>query len=660
MSRIGAFFDRFSRPVKISIQVGIVLVIGIAIVTVAFVEYSAQSSFCLNCHVMEPYYESWATSTHNDVPCIECHYAPGIKAEAMGKLQAANQVVKYVTGTYGLRPWAEIEDASCMRSGCHSERKLEGEIGFGNVRFNHAQHLGEVRRGKQLRCTSCHSQIVQGDHVAVTVSTCYLCHFKDEPLGEPIAGCIGCHPSPPVVESPAGFVVDHQQYVEDLVSCVGCHDQVTAGTGEANKSRCFVCHNEPERLDQYEDTEVMHRVHIAEHNVECTQCHMPIEHRVVSLATTFELDCGSCHTGVHDAQRQMYAGIGGHAAENAPSEMYLARVSCRGCHGIPAEVKGHEEVLQAGEATCLSCHGVRYANILPSWQEELDRKVGRVESVVAGARRTAGSAPVRSRATVDSLLALAAENLDFVRVGKGAHNVVYADDLLRATVELTRQAVEVGQLPYRVGDVDLGRPARETVCLRCHLGAERQTVVFQGAEFDHEVHTLRAGLECSSCHTPLAEHGGVLLADRAACNDCHHSVVEPRNCAACHEGLGGVPTAAIATSIGDFAHGPHREAGLECAQCHRPPEMSAANLNCDGCHQPHHQPEATCLSCHRGGAIDIHRSIGHRTCTQCHGDAVSGVTAWSRQVCTVCHADRVEHNAPADCQVCHQVPPPGQ
>ena len=74
--------------------------------------------------------------------------------------------------------------------------------------------------------------------------------------------------------------------------------------------------------------------------------------------------------------------------ENAPSEMYLARVSCRGCHGIPTEVKGHEEVLRAGEATCLSCHGVRYANILPSWQEELDRKVGRVESVVAAARRT--------------------------------------------------------------------------------------------------------------------------------------------------------------------------------------------------------------------------------------------------------------------------------
>ena len=45
-------------------------------------------------------------------------------------------------------------------------------------------------------------------------------------------------------------------------------------------------------------------------------------------------------------------------------------------------------------------------------------------------------------------------------------------------------------MPYRVGDVDLGRPARETVCLRCHLGAERQKVVFQGAEFDHRPLTV--------------------------------------------------------------------------------------------------------------------------------------------------------------------------
>ena len=144
---------------RLVVQGFILLVLLGGIGTVGFIEYSAQPSFCTNCHNMQPYYDSWATSTHNDVPCIRCHYAPGIKAEAMGKVQAANQVVKYVTGRYGTRPWAEIEDAACLRSGCHSTRKLEGELTFLGVRFDHRQHLTDLRRGKRLRCTSCHSQI---------------------------------------------------------------------------------------------------------------------------------------------------------------------------------------------------------------------------------------------------------------------------------------------------------------------------------------------------------------------------------------------------------------------------------------------------------------------------------------------------------------------
>ena len=110
--RVGERFRRLSRPLKIGVQISVLAVILAAIGTVGFIEYSAQPGFCTNCHIMQPYYDSWATSTHNDVPCIKCHYAPGIKAEAMGKFQAANQVVRYVTGAYGTKPWAEIEDAA--------------------------------------------------------------------------------------------------------------------------------------------------------------------------------------------------------------------------------------------------------------------------------------------------------------------------------------------------------------------------------------------------------------------------------------------------------------------------------------------------------------------------------------------------------------------
>jgi nitrate/TMAO reductase-like tetraheme cytochrome c subunit len=668
MLRPTRILDRFSRPLKLAIQLGILAVILLAIGTVGFIEYSAQPSFCTNCHIMQPYYDSWASSSHNNVKCISCHYAPGIKAEAMGKLQAANQVVKYITGQYGVKPWAEIEDAACLRSGCHTERALEGELTYQGVRFDHTEHLGELRRGKRLRCTSCHSQIVQGSpltfqgvqigaaHVRVTAVTCFLCHFKDRPPGQPIAGCTGCHTSPPRVRTAAGSVVDHPQYVKDLVACNSCHNQVTTGTGEAEQARCLNCHNKPERIQAFENTTLVHEVHIATHNVECSQCHTPILHRVVSLAETFELDCRACHQRVHDEQRQMYAGLGGHGTENRPSAMFLARVSCQSCHGIPVEIDGHEQVNKAGEASCMSCHGIRYANILPSWQREIRRRLAEVIPVVEGARQTLGTAPLRARAAADSLLRLAEHNLQFVERGKAAHNIGYADELLRASLELAQEAVGVADLPYSVPEVDLGPAIGKNICLQCHTAIGEQSGRFAGGEFDHRPHVTRAGLDCTECHTTLKEHGGVTLTSRASCDECHHRRIDPLNCATCHPGPGGAPVAKISTPTGDFPHSVHRERGLACSTCHDAPKMSARGLECSSCHDLHHQPENNCLDCHKGDVLQLHPPAAHSGCSLCHGERIAGITEWSRQVCTVCHADKVEHNAPVDCRLCHEMP----
>src|SRR3990167_8644310 len=96
----------------------------------AFVEWSVQPSFCTNCHLMDPYYKSWQESSHgrHGVACIECHYEPGVVETARGKVMALNMVVKYFTGAEGTKPWAEVSDNSCMRSGCHSTRLLAGQV----------------------------------------------------------------------------------------------------------------------------------------------------------------------------------------------------------------------------------------------------------------------------------------------------------------------------------------------------------------------------------------------------------------------------------------------------------------------------------------------------------------------------------------------------
>ena len=174
------------------------------IMTAAAAWYTSRPQFCNSCHIMEPYYKSWQESSHKDVACIECHFPPGVGGKVRGKMLGLVQLAKYVTNSAGPRPTAEMPDASCLRSGCHETRLLSGRVDFTasiptaswHIPFDHTPHLAEGRRGKTLRCTSCHSQIVQGKHMTVTTSTCFLCHFKEEPFNEGLGACTHCHQIP--------------------------------------------------------------------------------------------------------------------------------------------------------------------------------------------------------------------------------------------------------------------------------------------------------------------------------------------------------------------------------------------------------------------------------------------------------------------------------
>jgi len=118
--------------------------------TYVMMQVTTRPQFCRSCHNMVPYYESWASSSHSNVGCVDCHYEPGLLETFEGKFKALSQLAKYVTATEGTKPWAEVSDYSCMRSGCHSERLLEGEIQFGALGKSH-QFLQELVRHDGMR-----------------------------------------------------------------------------------------------------------------------------------------------------------------------------------------------------------------------------------------------------------------------------------------------------------------------------------------------------------------------------------------------------------------------------------------------------------------------------------------------------------------------------
>ena len=262
---------------KIVLSIGIPVFIGVVIV--AGLEITTSPEFCSSCHNMKPYYENWETSSHNEVNCIKCHADPGIGSYLKTKANGLVEVAIYLSGNLPTNYQSEVSDKSCLREGCHSQEKLKEEkLDFKKgISFSHETHLQTLRDDFRLRCTSCHSQIVQTEHISIDEATCFTCHFKGEELGEATAECTLCHSA--LGEIPEEEIkFNHQAVLKMDMDCLNCHKEPVEGKGEIHRERCLFCHSEPERLERINERAFLHLKHTSENKVECFQCHSQIKH----------------------------------------------------------------------------------------------------------------------------------------------------------------------------------------------------------------------------------------------------------------------------------------------------------------------------------------------------------------------------------------------
>lgn len=523
------------KLILIAFAISIILFLGL-------LKFSTTPHFCNSCHIMRPYYEGWKKSTHNNVPCIDCHYPPaGPKTMLWHKIQALSQVVKYITRTYGSKPYAEIEDASCLRRGCHEQRLLRGQVIFkGGVIFDHRPHLEEVRRGRELRCVSCHSQIVVGKHIEVTLDTCYLCHFKgmkEARVLHPLGGCSICHQIPEKDFIIGGITYNHKDFVtKHGAECQSCHFDVVQGEGTAKKDACYACHNQPEKLAKFEDIPFIHENHVTKHNVACFHCHEEIKHKVLTKSP-LDYDCSMCHTDKHQGQKDMYMGIKGKGVADMPSPMFLAGVDCLACHLLPKEQEGKYEqftgqTYKASEIGCLKCHGREYIGLVEKWKQELSSALKivkeRLNKIVPDIEALSSDREKYTQAK--SLYSEAEYNFDFVRLSEGLHNIYYSAQLLqRANSNLEQIEGLSGNLPRQQAGEKLPSAGNSLLngsycATLCHgqLGVKiKETVVYKNKEMPHRAHT-EMGLNCQECHTIGAHKDLKLKTDvDEFCITCH-------------------------------------------------------------------------------------------------------------------------------------------
>lgn len=529
----------------------VLAIIGLAVMValLSLVRYSESPRFCHSCHIMEPYYQAWKTSKHNSVACVECHYPPGSPRTLLWKkFQALSQVAKYVTRTYSSKPFAEIEDASCLRSGCHSTRLLKGKVVTANgIKFDHRPHLEERRKGRQLRCVSCHSQVVVGKHIEVTYDTCYLCHFKG--MGKdrdfkPLGGCLGCHTLPTQSFPLGNMTYNHKDFVTQRgLACQNCHRDVVRGEGDAPRERCFACHNQPEKLARYGESAFMHDTHVTRHNIACFHCHQEMHHgfnegRHARLGKpglphppmALASNCTLCHQNKHAGQRHMYSGrVSALGFPDMPSPMYLANVDCSGCHyQEKADVQEKEfrgKTFKASEEACVKCHGPRFKGIWADTKKELNESLSQLDK-----KRTLTRSALEKLDLPSTQKQQAQNRMDqadrwhhFVHASRGEHNIYLASWVLRKENdalsetgrELKIDLPDLNNLPLLSG----GYCA--TLChSKIGVKVPPETVQAFGKTMPHKAHAEMMG--CAQCHD-IGAHKRVPLRQgvKTLCAGCH-------------------------------------------------------------------------------------------------------------------------------------------
>jgi len=546
-------------------------ILGFSLVLIiGAMEYTSHSQFCSACHYMKPFFQSWETSTHSQFECSVCHYPPegGIRSKLRKKIEGLVMVGRYWTKLYvKSKPWAEIRDENCLMEGCHDKRLLEGQVQFKNVAFDHKIHFEDLKRGKRLQCTSCHSQIVQGEHITVTESSCFICHFKESEHYPKIADCSHCHKKEHLIgEKSSRF--NHTLVFDNGFTCDKCHSNTIFGDGEVPRENCYKCHWETERLEKFDDTDLMHTEHIYEDKIECNQCHLEIQHKIIKDIEHIA-DCKTCHTDFHKAQKVLYIGEGGKGVSHPmPNIMLEKGLSCKGCHIFHEETGGRiikSDTFISEAKACESCHGKGFSLILKDWETSTAKKVSQIKSIYNRVSQEVNRTNHEGKAEAKILLEEAIFNIELVEKGKSVHNISFSQELLLAAYNKLLDALHTIESQYKPQTFQIASGEIPTQCSNCHAGIDEINVEIFGLDFPHKNHLIEQKMACDKCHSNVRKHGE-FIATKQSCATCHHLDTN-EDCGSCHRlqtsfYQGGKTDGQEITK--DIMY----EAGVECMDCH--------------------------------------------------------------------------------------------
>jgi hypothetical protein len=606
------------------LTMGGIAVALLILVNIVYYFASAYSPGCVICHYMKPYYDQSVNSVHKDISCVTCHPSR--------RILTAPYLLRYLAGSYNPRPRAEVDDKICLN--CHEAQDLKKETAFEmNISFSHADHLEDLKRGKKLRCTSCHAR-GEDQHFVINKNVCFTCHFKGAIRGHSVTNCNVCHGIPRKIVEHGGFKFNHESYLKIGVDCSQCHLDVTKGDAEVSKKKCYQCH--VERTEEFANVEKIHNVHITQQGVDCEECHNAIEHGKIHMISTLEANCENCHQLRHTPQREMYLGSEGRGVGSIPSRMFAAQVSCEGCH-LDINGDGKSDLNERRQA-CVKCHSTGYDLMLDKWIADIDEALNSIAPSLEHTRELISDAGKRGR-NVDAektFFSDAETNFNLVKNGKGVHNVDYAIKLLENVANnIEGIASRLGSGSYKVNRSKILSNDNE-YCSLCHFAIQPKNIEKFGEDkFPHSRHMKF--LSCTKCHSK-AEHKKITVT-KDVCESCHSNFSKiPENIK-----YGGI----------NFPHTLHSsKKEIACMVCHASVDFSKIQIKaniCTSCHHKNADLRKDCSRCHpvqnntyNGNILgekldpDIMNSGGVK-CEDCHLPDKKIVSKPSENFCSDCH-----------------------
>jgi nitrate/TMAO reductase-like tetraheme cytochrome c subunit len=361
---------------------------------------TGQPGFCNSCHIMNDHYDSWKSSEHSNVNCLDCHLQPGFTGYIKGKINGLAQAVDCMVGRVGTKPNATVKDTSCLRSECHSGTELVStEIDYAGIKFTHENHIEKDIHGIKISCGTCHSHFEGDEHFTVNNNACFACHFlKRDGVDSGVVrtSCTDCHEVPDKVIKRGLVTINHAEFVSYKASCEdSCHKQEIHKISKVDNNVCLNCHSF--RKERHANIAELHEAHTSHEKVECFACHGQVSHGRKEVASvSVMMDCRNCHSDTHQAQRTIYATqhpMQTQQTDRVLSPMFLTHVECTGCHIEQVAQKSGAldslgTVAKAVPRACDNCHeegtGQQY---IPFWQnkikaihEEVSRKLDRLKS----------------------------------------------------------------------------------------------------------------------------------------------------------------------------------------------------------------------------------------------------------------------------------------